>query len=278
MIEKKWEMWIVKILYGDMTWPEIKEAAKNNRVPLIPVGSTEQHGLHLPTRTDALLAYEICKAAAMEIPEETVVMPPVNYGYNEHHLDFPATIHINHETLIRFVIDIGKSLAHHGFRRIIIVNGHGSNTAPMEIAARRITLESSAICASLTYISLAPEVFGLLEAESAHGGELETSLMLYVKPELVDMKKARRDWSFPKSKFIKWGVEKGQRNFGVSGGKVQFMDWWSRLSSTGVLGDPTKASKGKGEKAFKLYVASLVEFIREFRKREIPPRKDYHLP
>jgi len=266
----------MKILYGDMTWPEVKEAAEKGKVPLIPVGSTEQHGLHLPTRTDALLAYEICKSAAMEIPEMTVVMPPVNYGYNEHHLDFPATIHISYETLIRFVIDIGKSLAHHGFRKMIIVNGHGSNAALMEIAARRITLETPAICASLTYLSLAPEVFDILEGESAHGGELETSLMLYVEPKLVDMSKARRDWNFPKSRFIRWGVEAGQKSFGISGGRVQFMDWWSRLSSTGVLGDPTKASREKGKKAFKSYVASLVEFIREFRAREVPPRKDYH--
>lgn len=266
----------MKILYGDATWPEIKEAAESNRVPLIPVGSTEQHGLHLPTKTDAQLVYEVCRAAATEIPEMTIVMPPVNYGYNEHHLDFPATIHIGYETLVRFVIDIGKSLAHHGFEKIIIVNGHGSNTAPMEIAARRITLETSAICASLTYISLAPEVFGLLEGESAHGGELETSLMLYLEPELVDVSKAKRDWGFPKSKFIRWGMEKGQKGFAVSGGRVQFMDWWSRLSLTGALGDPTKGSREKGEKALKLYADALVEFIQEFRARQIPPRKDHH--
>jgi len=267
---------VMRVLYSDMTWPEVKEAAENDRIPLIPVGSTEQHGLHLPTKTDALLAYEICKAAATKIPEMSVVMPPVNYGYNEHHLDFPATIHISYETLIKYVIDIGKSLAHHGFKRIMIVNGHGSNTAPMEIAARRITLETPAICASLIYISLAPEAFNLLEGEDAHAGELETSLMLYVTPDLVDMNKAQRDWSFPKSKYIKWGVEVGEKSFGVSGGEVQFMDWWSRISSTGVLGDPTKASREKGEKAFKLYVDALAEFIREFREREMPPRKDHH--
>lgn len=266
----------MKILYSDMTWPEVREAAENNRVPLIPVGSTEQHGPHLPTKTDALLAYEICKAAAIEIPEMAIVTPPVNYGYNEHHLDFPATIHISYQTLIQFVIDIGKSLAHHGFRRIIIVNGHGSNTAPMEIAARRITLETPAICASLIYISLAPEVFDLLEGEDAHAAELETSMMLYLEPSLVDLGKAERDWGFPKSKFIRWGVERGDKSFGVSGGRVQFMDWWSRMSLTGVLGDPTKSSREKGEKAVKLYVNALVEFIREFRSREIRPRKDHH--
>ena len=267
---------LVKFLYDEMSWPEIKQAVKEKRVPLIPVGSTEQHGPHLPTKTDAFLAYQVCNAAAKRIPEMTVVMPVVSYGYNEHHLDFPATIHIDHETLIRFVIDIGKSLAHHGFEKIIIVNGHGSNTAPMEIAARRITLETPAICASCVYISLNQEVFRLLEGESGHAGELETSLMLFLAPELVDMSKARRNWDFPKSKFIRWGIEKGQEDFGVSGGKVQFMDWWSRMSSTGVLGDPTKASREKGEKAFDLLVDALTEFIREFRSREIRQRKDYH--
>lgn len=266
---------MAKVLYDEMSWPEVEEAAKEQRVPLIPVGSLEQHGPHLPTKTDAFLAYEICKAAARRAVE-AVVLPPVSYGYNEHHLDFPATIHIDHETLINFVIAIGKSLAHHGFRRIIVVNGHGSNTAPMEIAARRITLETPAICASLTYISLAPQVFELLEGEDAHAGELETSLMLYLAPELVDVSKAVRDWSFPKSKFIRWGHEPGQEGFGIAGGSVQFMDWWSRMSKTGTLGDPTKATRDKGERIFGLYAEALAEFVREFRGREIRPRVDHH--
>ena len=266
----------MRILYDEMSWPEIKEAVNDKRVPLIPVGSTEQHGPHLPTKTDAFLAYVVCKAAAARIPEGTVVMPAVSYGYNEHHPHFPATIHIDYETLIKFVLNIGKSLAHHGFDRIIIVNGHGSNTAPMEIAARQVTLETQAICASLTYLTLSPEVFTLLEGESGHAGELETSLMLYLEPRLVDKGKARKDWRFPRSRFIKLGIEKGEEDFAVSGGSAQFMDWWSRLSSTGVLGDPTKASPEKGEKAFKLYVEALREFVQEFRSRQIPKRKDYH--
>jgi len=259
-----------------MTWVEVKEAVKEERVPLIPVGSTEQHGPHLPIKTDVFLAYEICKAVANKIPDEALVMPPVNYGYNEHHLDFPATIHINHETLIRFVIDIGKSLAHHGFKRMIIVNGHGSNTALMEIAARRITLETQALCASLTYIVIAPEVFELLKGEAGHACDLETSLMLYLSPELVDMSKAVRDWEYPKSKYIKWGIEPKGTSFGIAGGSVQFVDWWSRISKTGILGDPTKADKDRGKKMFEIYVERLTEFVKEFRKREIKPRIDYH--
>ena len=269
-------MSIKKFLYADMSWPEVKDAVKEERVPLIPVGSTEQHGPHLPLKTDAFLAYKVCEAAASKIPDEALVMPPVSYGYNEHHLDFPATIHIDYETLIKFVIDIGKSLAYHGFKRIIIVNGHGSNTALMEIAARRITLETQAICASTMFISLAPEAFKLLKGEICHADDLETSLMLYLAPENVDMSKAVRDFNIEKSKFIKLGAEPGETSFGVSSGSVQFMDWWSRMSTTGIIGDPTKADRERGKKMFELYVNKLVEFIKEFRVREIKPRVDYH--
>jgi len=265
-----------KITYDDMSWVEVREAVKEERIPLIPVGSTEQHGPHLPVKTDIFIAYEICKATASRIPHEALVMPPVNYGYNEHHLDFPATIHINHETLIRFVIDIGKSLAHHGFRRIIIVNGHGSNTAPMELAARRITLETPAVCASLMYLGLAPEVFKLMETVEAHGGDIETSIMLYLAPHTVDTSKATKDWDFPESRFIKWGVEPGGSTFSVAGGSVQFVDWWSRISKTGTLGDPTKATAEKGKMMFELYVEKLAEFVKEFRRRELRERKDHH--
>jgi creatinine amidohydrolase len=158
------------ILYSELSWPEVKEAVRNDRMPLIPIGSTEQHGPHLPTKTDAFLAFEVCKAATRKVPAEALVMPPVNYGYNEHHFDFPATINIDYETLIRFVRDIGKSLAHHGFKRMAIVNGHGSNQALMEIAARRITLETQAICASLIYIELANEAFRELERNAGMRG------------------------------------------------------------------------------------------------------------
>lgn len=259
-----------------MSWPEIKEAAEESRVPLIPVGSTEQHDPHLPTKTDIFIAYELCKAAASRIPEEALVMPPVNYGYNEHHMDFPATINIDYETLIRFVINIGRSLAHHGFRKIIIVNGHGSNDAPMEIAARRITLETSAVCASLTYLGIAPEVFKIIQGESAHAGDIETSMMLYLAPDLVNMSKAIRDWNFPRSKFIRRGVKPGEKSFAVSGGAVKFMDWLNRTSRTGTLGDPAKASREKGERIFNLYVERLVEFLREFKRMEVSQRRDHH--
>ncbi len=255
-----------------MSWPEIKEVVAEKRVVLIPIGSTEQHGPHLPTKTDVFIAYNVSVAVAKKYPKEIVVMPPVNYGLNEHHMDFPGTIQIDYETLIKFVIDIGKSVAHHGFEKLIIVNGHGSNVAPMELAAVRITLESGAICASAATFDIAPTT-NLIKAEDSHAGDIETSIMLFLDPSNVDTSKAVRDWDFPESPFIKFGEKPGDIPFP---GAVIFRDWWSRMSTTGTLGDPTKADPERGRKAFEMAVDALSTFAVEFRKREIRKRIDYH--
>ena len=264
---------MTKILYREMTWPEVKEAAAQGRVALVPVGSTEQHGYHLPTMTDIFLCYEVCKRVAQRMPNDAVVLPPVNYGYNEHHLDLPATIHIDYKPWIDFVLSICKSLVHHRFKKIIVVNGHGSNHMLAEIVARRTTLETDAICASVTYLSLArDELMKILEGESSHAGELETSLMFYLAPEMVDMTKAVKDISFQESNYIKYTWSPSNPSQGV----VRFMDWWSRMSKTGVLGDPTKSTPEKGKKILEAIVEDLAGFVKEFKEREIRERVDYH--
>ena len=116
-----------KYRYEEFTWPEIREAVAQNRVCVLPVGTVEQHGPHLPLVTDVLTATEMSRAAVRQIPEEAVLMPSVYYAFNEHHLDFPGTIAVEGNTFINYITDIGKSLAHHGFRKILLVNGHGSN-------------------------------------------------------------------------------------------------------------------------------------------------------
>jgi creatinine amidohydrolase len=267
----------MKFLYDEMSWPEVKQAVKDDRLAILPVGTCEQHGPHLPLRTDFFVCYEVCKKVGQELPTDVVVLPPVNYGYNEHHLDFPGTIHIDHETFTRFLICIGKSLAYHGFKRIFIVNGHGSNTALCEFASKRITLETNAMCASAIYLAFGwDKVREILEAETSHACELETSLMLHLASELVDMSKAVRDVSYPESKYIRYGWSPKYKTLAIAGGNVQFIDWWSRLSKTGTMGDPTKATKEKGKKIFDAIVNDMVEFIKEFKSREAPPRKDHH--
>ena len=138
---------LAKYRYEEFTWPEIRTAVAENRVAVLPVGTIEQHGPHLPLVTDVLTATEMSRLAVEQIPTEAVLLPSVFYAFNEHHLDFPGTIAVRGETFINYVTDVGQSLAHHGFRKVLLVNGHGSNVPFLDIAARNITNHSEAICA-----------------------------------------------------------------------------------------------------------------------------------
>ncbi len=263
-----------KIRYEELTWPEVKEAVAQQRVCVLPVGTTEQHGPHLPLVTDVLTATEMSRLAVEQVPEEAVLLPSVYYSFNEHHMDFPGTIAVAGETIIRYVTDVGLSLARHGFEKILIVNGHGSNVPFLDIAARNITNESTAIAAMASWWSLIPKELITAQRESeypggmAHGCELETSVLLHLRPDLVQMDKATKDINFQHTEFFYWDLQNPSPIF--------FQEWFSRYSKTGTVGDPTKAKAAKGELFVNAVVERMVKLIREFRAREIAPRVDHH--
>ncbi len=126
--------------FDRLTWPQVNIALAQERVAVLPTGATEQHGRHLPLDVDAFLAQSVCLEVGRRVTDRVVVLPPVSYGLNLHHIDFPGTIHIEPETFVAFCLDITKSLAYHGFRKILIVNGHGSNTPLVDLVARKTVL------------------------------------------------------------------------------------------------------------------------------------------
>jgi creatinine amidohydrolase len=264
----------MKYRYEEFAWPEIRDAVAQNRVAVLPVGTVEQHGPHLPLVTDVLTAAEMSRRAVERVPENAILLPPVYYSFNEHHMDFPGTIAVQGETVIRYVTDIGVSLARHGFRKVLLVNGHGSNVPFLDIAARNITVQTEAICAMVSWWSLIPRsvISELRESEypggMAHGCELETSVLLYLRPDLVQLEKAERDMHFASSEFFYWDLERPS--------PVVFQEWFSRYSKTGTVGDPTKATKAKGEQFVNAVVERMVALIQEFRERKIGARVDHH--
>jgi len=271
-----------KYLYGKMTWPEINESVKKEKVALIPFGMIEDHGYHLPVDTDILIASAICERTADLLPEEVVVMPPVYYGYSPHHMDFPGPITINWETLIKYLLDICKSLIYHGFKKILIVNGHGSNAAIGELAARLAVVESSQDihCAFISWWELADVqkvINKIRESQTvSHAGEMETSLYLAIEPENVDMKKAQKDMTCSHSTHF-WSDlanRKPNENFKNA---VHLTEFWSTVTRNGVKGDPTKATREKGEKVLEAICKELSELILEFKNREIKKRVRHQL-
>lgn len=262
-----------KYRYDSYTWEELDEIISQDRVALLPVGSIEQHGKHLPIDTDSFILEQMCIAAAEKLPKEILLLNLIPYGFCWHHIDFPGPLSVTGYHLSEFVLDITKSLAHHGIRRILIINGHGSNAPYLDDAARRTVLETNAICGSFISYHLAnKEIAKIRESEwpggIAHACEMETSVYLYLAKERVRMNKIVKEIGFGKSNYH-W-IDT------IGAAPLKMRTWWSTITDSGVVGDATLASAEKGEIIFKAVVDNLIELVKEFKRREILGRRDHH--
>jgi creatinine amidohydrolase/Fe(II)-dependent formamide hydrolase-like protein len=242
---------------GELTWVDVKEFLKKHQTAIVPVGSCEQHGPHLPLDTDAYDAFWLSLKAA-EKAQCALVTPPIYYGVSLHHMDFPGTVTLNPQTLEQVAYEIGLCLVKHGFEKILFENGHGGNTPALEAAAQRIKAEAEAFVAIDT-VSLIPDfIEQFIETPyDAHAGEFETSTSLANRENAVVKERiAKPQIALPKSKYTKIGLKE-------VGPKVSWAFRTKEISSTGVIGDPTKASKEKGEKAWKLAIERLAELLKE---------------
>lgn len=266
--------------YAEMTWPECRDAAQSGRVAVLPVGTYEDHGHHLPIDTDVLLATSVCEKAVARIPDRAVLIPAVTHGYSPHHMDFPGTITIGWDTFINYVRDVCVSLAHHGFERVLIVNGHGSNTAPLEMAARLTVLatEGRTLCAAVNHWGLhtvraqAPEIRSSEYGGASHAGEYETSLYLALAPERVQMDKAV-DEDNPLPASFQTDLLLGKRSDGAT---ANMMPYWSMMSESGVRGAATQATQTKGEAFLEATIEGLIELVDELRSVSLPQRTNHH--
>ncbi|MGQ9726661.1 MAG: creatininase family protein, partial [Candidatus Bathycorpusculaceae bacterium] len=140
---------------GELTWVDVEEYLKEHDVVVVPVGSCEQHGPHLPIDTDAYDAFWLSMKAA-EKAQCALVAPPIYYGVSLHHMDFPGTVTLTPHTLEQLAYEVAHSLVKHGFRKILFENGHGGNTSALEAAAQRIKADTNAFVAIDT-VSLIPD-------------------------------------------------------------------------------------------------------------------------
>lgn len=254
--------------YNRLTWAEMNEAIRLQKVVILPTGSTEQHGRHLPLDTDLFLTESICLEAGRRAPDAILVLPPISYGLNLHHIDFPGTIHIEPEVFIAFCLNITKSVAYHGFQKILLVNGHGSNHPLVDLVARRTTLETDSLCAACTYPALAMEAFAQIKDTPvmAHADEFETSLYLYLAPERVHMDQAGAGDDVM-GRFL---------SSDSTSPYARFNDYWSRWTDLGVHGDARTATPEKGKVIFEAAVTGLIELVQEWRAWPLAPRRDFH--
>lgn len=256
----------------ELTWHEVDEAARLDRVILLPIGCIEQHGPHLPLDVDNLIVEHLCEEMARRRPDLLLAAPPVHYGFNVHNLGFPGCLNANIESMLAYVYDVAHSLTVSGFRKILIVNGHGSNPSICRLAARKVVNTSESHCAFLSWWDIVADELrtnrdSVFPGGMAHACEIETSLYLYIRPEGVDMSKAVSDVQTPKMRHH-WVDLAGC-------GPIDFVDDWSRLSTTGVEGDPTQATAEKGRRISELVVERVIEFCEDFQKYPIRPRRRF---
>ena len=257
-------------------WPEIKDYLAKNDVILLPIGSTEQHGPHLPVMTDAGEAIAVALGAGRQ--GGVLVAPPIWYGWTPHHMAYPGTVTLRPETLTALVEDICQSLAYQGFTRIIILNGHRlANLPPVEIAVSRIRNRTGAYVAVYDLALSARLEMALITSGQigavGHACEDETSQMLFSYGHLVEMSLAQPSVRAAESKFFQGGFNspdpaQTEVNFVYRPWTIEeFADHSS--ATQGVMGNPALASSEKGARIFEAQVANVLTIIEMARRHAI---------
>ena len=217
----------------ELSWEKAKEVFAQGKVALLPVGSTENHGPHLPLGTDFLTACHVAELAAEK--GSWLQLPTVPVGVSEHHRQFWGTLWVSPEILRDYVMGIVRSLAFHGLRKVVMVNGHGGNTAALDRVVR-ILREEKIHAFVFEWWNAIPELIDeLCQLPHDHAGEMETSMILSIDPTLV---KPGRFQQAASANVVGWG----KHLHGVSIGH-DTLDF----TKTGVVGDPSNGTAAKGK-------------------------------
>jgi creatinine amidohydrolase len=171
--------------FSDLTQPEIAGQLKKNPLVILPCGSVEQHGPHLPTGTDTFAAEIISHAVAEQM--DGLVIPWTPLGVTPMHAPFPGTITLSPDTYMRMVVETGASLAKHGAKRLLVVNWHEGNSAPLAIASEALHREHGLSVVTCHACYVAADLYGPSSGGLTHGGEIEALAVLAYRPELVHL-------------------------------------------------------------------------------------------
>ena len=236
---------------AELHWPEVKKLDREKIVAIVPVGSMEQHGPHLPFQVDTFVSSRLAEDLERKIPE-ILLVPPLWAGVSAHHMDYPGSITLRARVFMDLLHDVCASLDHHGFRRIVLLNGHGGNRSSLEVLGQELFVELGLTVNTLAYWDLVPDLVKSLKSTKSngmgHSGELETSLMLYLAPHLVNQK------DIPQGVL---GIEEP----GPTSGIKRYVNMKAH-SEPGVIGMPSAATTEIGEKLYQGALSALEKAVR----------------
>ncbi len=250
-----------KRYWADLTAAEFQSLDVARTIAVLPVGAIEQHGPHLPLSVDRDIVEAIVSRAAPQLEELPVLfLPTMPIGKSNEHIAFPGTLTLSAETLMRVWTEIGASVARAGVRKLLFINGHGGNTAALDIVARDLRARHGMLTASCSAFSLFGSADLFDEREFTHGihaGEGETSVMLAARGHLVDMGLAR-DFA---SRSEQWAQDYDYLGIGSAPVKLAWLV--QDLNRDGACGNAARADAAQGELLLRRGAEHLIAALRE---------------
>jgi creatinine amidohydrolase len=244
------------VLLSHLTWQEAAAAIKTHPLAVIPIGAgTKEHGPHLPCGTDQMVVEELARRVVEQCP--VMLMPTLAYGYFPAFIDFPGSVSIQPQNFMGVVGDIIRSLARHGTKKFLILDGGVSTFPPMRTLATMLHNELGLEIAITNIIGLGAEVEKEIseQASGGHADEMETSNMLFIRPDLVKLERAVNEVlpAIPATR-----GKSGAQKIYVAG---------RMTTPNGVNGNATLATRAKGEQMLSAMAQDIIDFCIEFAKQ-----------
>jgi creatinine amidohydrolase len=241
--------------FGEQTWPMLEEAIKKDTLIIIPVGTTEEHGRHLPVETDAIIAKMYGEAFGKALQDTDVpvlVTQPIYYGYSMNIVkNWPGTIKINTRVFMDYMFDMVDSLMQMGFSKIALLDCHGNHDGLLRTIMREIADKHGKFICTLSPAKLCEDVYNSIKKDpegDIHGGEWETSMVLAYRPELVQTQEYT-------------SVDAIRCNNELRG---PVSTWGLQITKTGLFGDPTTSSAEIGKACLKAGVEEGVKILTKY--------------
>lgn len=249
------------MLLQDLTWPDVKSLDFDRLVVVLPTGSFEQHGPHLPFTTDTDIAAAIAGGVERAMSDRVLLLPTLWAGLSTHHMHFAGTMDVPQPVYISLILELGKSIAEMGAKKAFILNGHGGNDTPLRAALRELkTARPNTRFVFASYWTLAAKTIREVR-ESELGGlghacEMETSIMMHLHPDRVRIERAVRDGPPFTDPYRKADMQHGRPVF--------FVNEFHEVTKSGVIGHPDLASAEKGKRFLDGIVAEVSAFVEHF--------------
>lgn len=262
-----------------LTWEEVEaELDAGTETVLIPVGTTEQHGPHMPLDTDCVIAEGLalrCAAQADAAGVRVLVAPTINVSLSWYHMQFPGSIRLTTDTFLSVFDEVCESLAHHGFRNLIAVNGHGGNVAALTVAINRHLERTGRRVFLFGWWDLGADVLADVPGPKIHAEEAETSIAMAIGQRVLTDRLVRDAYdrgAAVREAGLQWTSLGRYELTGGGPGVVVPMDMLRDISPSGVIGDATRARPETGERVLAAVVPRMVQVCRDMTGGASAPR------